>query len=243
MLKALTVLLTQAFLYQGFYVVLAEYWKSRVNNFIIFCTMIGVSAMLYFLRHKVNKLPLFLLAHIALAALCLYTRTPQAVILLVMTVISLIRRLTDRREQPEIYQMVLLCALYIASIHFKLDVARSWIYWMFFGMIPCHIFFHNLDATDQFIRFRRTTTSMDEKKLRHMNLGITTIFTTIVAGILLFAGLSPIDRWAGSLWNLILEGVKAFLRFLASFREEQAPPEILETLEETAVQPGGMPPM
>ncbi len=240
MIRTITMILTQACLYQGLYVTLAEYVGSTQNNFIMFGLFLLVSVLLYALRNYVKKLPAFLGGHLALLFLAIQADSFQATILLVMTIVSLARRLRHQKEKPEIYYLGVLGALYILCLGFQLHNARSWLYWGFVVILLSLIFHNNLDAADDFIRFRNSTTSMDEQKLRATNLGVTAVYTAILGVILLFAGLFSADQWGIALWDLIRTGLKKLFQFLAGFAPEGGAEEPPEMMPE---QPGQMGPM
>ncbi len=242
MIEILTTILSQAVVYQGIYLVLEEARAGAIGNFIKALAVFLTAVMLYAFRKWIKSLPLFFVAHIAVMFLSFKARGLLATIMLGMAILSMIRRFVVRREQPENYHLILLGILYFATLAGKLPTARVWVYWGFILLVLCRILYNNSRSVEQFIQFRHNTTSMDEKKLRFVSMGITAFYTLLVGAVLLFAGIFPLDRMAIALWAALKKGLIGFLRFLAGFGPEEG--EGPEPPEEMAMgQGGGMMPM
>lgn len=171
----------------------------------------------YWQRQRAGRLAFFICSHIVVsvvaAAVIWGGNFPKGMVALtiLMVICSMLVRCfpeVRRMEEPGYFQLVILALAFFQSRYWgKVQGAQQIVFAVFCVMLLLMVWHDNLKAADIFIRDRKSSTRMDEKKLKRCNYLFSFLYSGVLFLVLLLAGgihTDGISRFLGRLISMLL---------------------------------------
>lgn len=217
----------------------------------LLCVMwITVLSMLtYLMRETLDRLFVFLAGHVAAGAagwLVIQALGEGGIMKLALCLILLysvvLRFLPNGNvwEEPGYFYLGVLAVCFFAnSAMDRSSAVRQLALAAFFVALLCKLFYDNLRGADEFIRNRASSTQLDEKKLKRLNIRISLIYVGAVGGILALVGLLRTEGISAAILNAVRHFLQWIFRGLDTTGEVQ---QVTEAAIESAMpEVGTMP--